>query len=583
MSVNQPTISEPAGRCFGKWINCLWFLGFSVASSVWCVTAGWQLGATFDEPFYISNGLHHWRTGSYRPLLKAGTMPLPIDVETLPIYAWERYRGVPFDANQDFELILPWARAGMLVFWWLLLAYAWRIGQLLAGSWGARLAVALLACEPSLLAHAGLATTDIAVAACLLAFVYHFRTGRRGTWLWRIGIPAFWLAATILAKASGMLFGPICLVVLEIERHFREEKPHGSVWREFRIAWRACRGDCLQILLGGMILVFLYCGSDWQQERSFTDWARQLPDNAWGRGMVWMADHLKIFSNAGEGLVQQVKHNIRGHGAFLLGHTAPRAIWYYFPVLLSIKLTASILVVVLLLALIRASSLSNWACLAACALLVFSLTYRVQIGIRLVLPLVALGIIGVAAALVQTAREGARWQRMLAVLLGGSAICWAVAADIAVWPDGISYVNELWGGTRKGYSVVSESNYDWGQGLKELARWQQQHQIRSLDLWYFGSDPAITRMPWHPLPLHNLSLRTADDVLAQVQGNYLAVSTTILYGSYLDAGPGQVAVAYLRRQRPVARTITFLIYDFTGRPAMDAAQGTSGQRPKSVT
>src|SRR5205807_6301382 len=104
--------------------------------------------------------------------------------------------------------LLPWARTGALLFWWLLLFYAWRAGRLLAGAWAGRLAVALLACEPSLLAHAALATTDIAISACLLALVYQFRAAREpgvtAGWVRRVGVPAFWFGASMLAKASAL-------------------------------------------------------------------------------------------------------------------------------------------------------------------------------------------------------------------------------------------------------------------------------------------------------------------------------------------------------------------------------------------
>src|SRR5207237_1443167 len=70
--------------------------------------------------------------------------------------------------------------------------------------------------EPSLLAHASLVTTDIAVTACVLALVYHYRMGRGAGWFGRIGLPTFWYAVAILAKASGLVFGPICLLVVEL-------------------------------------------------------------------------------------------------------------------------------------------------------------------------------------------------------------------------------------------------------------------------------------------------------------------------------------------------------------------------------
>ena len=36
---------------------------------------------------------------------------------------------------------------------------------------------------------------------------YHFRAGRDGPWLRRVGWPALWFAAAVLAKASGLVFG----------------------------------------------------------------------------------------------------------------------------------------------------------------------------------------------------------------------------------------------------------------------------------------------------------------------------------------------------------------------------------------
>ena len=41
---------------------------------------------------------------------------------------------------------------------------------------------------------------------------------------------------------------------------------------------------------------------------------------------------------------------------------------------------------------------------------------------------------------------------------------------------------------RQGYRLVSGSDYDWGQGIPELARWQRQHHT-SLTLLYYGTDP----------------------------------------------------------------------------------------------
>src|SRR5205814_5574537 len=104
-----------------------------------------------------------------------------------------------------------------------------------------------------------------------------------------------------------------------------------------------------------------------------------------------------------------------------------------------------------------------------------------------------------------------------------------------VWPHALCYANPLWGGTGEGYRLLSDSNYDWGQGLKDLAGWQRQHPDSPLDVWYFGSDPVLESLPMRELRFHNLVIRKPEEFVALVQGHYLAVSTSLLYGSIRSA------------------------------------------------
>ena len=548
-----------------------WFLAFAVGSSVWCVTAAAELGATFDEPIYVERGLERWRTGSHNGLIHLGTMPLPADLDTLPLYLWERWHGVTFDSVHDLPQLLPWARACTLVFWWLLLIYARLAGRSLGGPWGGRLAVAVLACEPNLLAHASLATTDVAITACVLALVYHFRTGRDGGWFRRLALPAFWFGICLLAKASGLVYGPVCLFAVETERLARSGALAGlrlgSLKQRLSAAWaayRPLRRDGLRIFGAGLVLAFVYCGCDWRAQPSFVEWAHRLPEGRFASCMVWLAENLRIFSNAGEGIVRQIKHNMHGHGAYILGRTDPRSIWYYFPVVLAIKLTVPLLLAPLVLGLLRPRALLNWAAITAGVLLVMSLNFRVQIGIRLVLPLVAMTAVGLSAAIVEVYRglsPGVRRRLFVSGIAAG--LLWAGVATVRVWPQGLCYVNELWGGPREGYRWVSDANYDWGQGLPELARWQREHHAPPMLVWYFGTDPLYERLPLQPIGLHDMPLKRPADVLAQVRGRYLAVSTTLLHGPGFNLEGYRTANQFLRTQRPIARTSTFFIYDFT--------------------
>jgi hypothetical protein len=121
----------------------------------------------------------------------------------------------------------------------------------------------------------------------------------------------------------------------------------------------------------------------------------------------------------------------------------------------------------------------------------------------------------------------------------------------------------LWGGTAQGYRLVSDANYDWGQGLPELTHWQQQHGLEWLDVWYFGTDPTVIRRPLQVIPFHVLPIQKPEDVLPYVRGRLLAVGTTLQYGAPGLTEAHRQAAALLATRRPVARTTTFLIYDFT--------------------
>src|SRR5580765_5233074 len=100
--INQ---TNPPRSPFFKGGGAAWWLTCALASSLWCLTSAARSSATFDEPLYVKIGLEAWRSDSHAPLMRWGTMPLPADVQTLPLYAAERWRGAPFDPNEDLGVL----------------------------------------------------------------------------------------------------------------------------------------------------------------------------------------------------------------------------------------------------------------------------------------------------------------------------------------------------------------------------------------------------------------------------------------------------------------------------------------------
>lgn len=546
----------------------LWLAFFGLLSTLWCLHAAREVGATFDEPFYLKSGLHFWHTGSYQPLMRAGTMPLPVDVQTLPLRAIEAVRGYPIDLDAEMNYVLPIARGMNLVFWWLLLWGGLRLGRFAGGAWGGRLAVALLACEPNLLAHASLATTDIAVTAMMLHLVYLYVSRREDRFASRVVVPGLMYGIALSAKASALVFGPLCIAGMELCRLWQAGafrcKPSEMSWVKWvQRVTSPGRWDLFWIVWIGLAFVFVFCATDFRPQGSFVKWADTLPEGGLRDGMSWFARNLSVFPNAGEAFAYQIKHNIRGHGSYLIGEWHPRALWYYFPVALLMKLSVPMLVL-LALAVLRPRRLVTPLGAATLMLLLFSMNCRVQIGIRLVLPLVAMLAVLAAVStgpLVAAIRETSR-RRLVPAVLTLSLI----APLAMVWPHGISYINLLWGGPDEACHLLTDSNCDWGQGLPDLARWHEAHADSPLRVWYFGTDPAIHKPPFEHVKLHVLDLTTPEDLRAKVQGGWLAVARTLRYGNPDFTPSANVALDVLRGLQPAAGTETFLIYDLRTWP-----------------
>jgi hypothetical protein len=157
---------------------------------------------------------------------------------------------------------------------------------------------------------------------------------------------------------------------------------------------------------------------------------------------------------------------------------------------------------------------------------------NMNIGLRHILPVypfifLAIGI-GFATLLEKWRYVGLS---VLGVLLLGLFIETAVA-----YPNYIAFFNGPTKAWHDPINLLSDSNLDWGQDLKQLGQWQRRHLDKPLYLNYFGiANPAFYGVSAYHMPG---GWAFAKDEFRRTPGEneqcYLAISATNLQGVYYD-------------------------------------------------
>ena len=201
-----------------------------------------------------------------------------------------------------------------------------------------------------------------------------------------------WFALAVLAKASGLVFGIIGLSMVELEHQWaaRTESTEGrsSVFGSAMAALfsKPFRRDLIRDLHLGLVggLLFLRLGRS--ALAVFHRLGRPAARRPHAFHNEWIAEHLCIFSNAGVALVRQFRHNVQGHGVFLLEQVEKRAIWYYFPLASEHQVSSTPSCSPLLLAAVCRRPCGTGPLSRPSPSCCSRLVCRVQTGIRLVLP-----------------------------------------------------------------------------------------------------------------------------------------------------------------------------------------------------
>jgi 4-amino-4-deoxy-L-arabinose transferase-like glycosyltransferase len=204
-----------------------------VLQAVLLLSGAWRVGPTFDEHFYAAAGVAYLEEGAlavnreHPPLLKllAG-LPLVLAGVELSEHAVDaRNFPVAFFYQREAENLrrnlllarLPFCLLTLAVTW-----LVWRVGRRRFGPAAGAGAAALLALNPSVLAHGRLVSLDAGVTPFFLAAVLAFAAAlERPSWRRRLGAAVLFGLAN-LAKFTSLVLGPafvgLALVVAAVRR-----------------------------------------------------------------------------------------------------------------------------------------------------------------------------------------------------------------------------------------------------------------------------------------------------------------------------------------------------------------------------
>jgi len=496
-----------------------------------------QLSLTSDEPPNLGVGYTYLTTGEtwyipslgQPPLLFAwAAWPVALSNPHIPVQTLTNWHGSPLPPYLQalFPLLGPveqlevLGRVPMMLLGMVLASLVFRWAADLFGYQGGLLALALMAFDPTMVAHTPLATGDMGVALVGLAMFFvgwrWLQAGRAraqtgcaptGGWGWAVALGLLG-GVTLAAKVSGFIWVGLVVGIL-VAMQVRRSLP------DLPRALGPILGRSMVVLAVAFLFLWGVYG--------------------FRVGLVHVGRYTLTVpaSHHWQGLIRQMERSST-RVMFLAGETRAQGWWWYFPFAFLVKNPVPLLVMW-----IGAVAISLWRRMLGVAdflfLLAFPVVYvmmaiysGINIGYRHLLPIhpflyvlagqwVSVGVMARMSTFPQSAFRNRMYpiRRITAIRNPQSAfrIPWARGLWAAVWiwyivgtasifPHYLAYFNELVGGARNGYRYLVDSNLDWGQSFKalkaDLERLDVRPPLRLGHYWYAG--PELYGVQYEPLP-----------------------------------------------------------------------------------
>jgi 4-amino-4-deoxy-L-arabinose transferase-like glycosyltransferase len=479
------------------------FLGiFCVIGAVRIISTYAVFNQTYDEPSMVARGMEWLARGQYshvhHPPLGAVLFALGPYLDGVQInWTGKRYK----DGNRvlyhngDYFRNLSLARLGTLIFYFLTAVVVWLWSVNLFGSLTATFAVLIFTTLPMVLAHSGLATTDMAVTSTLTLAFFLFYRWIEAPSLSRCIAFGVGTGLAFVSKFSALLFLPICVTAILLARWMI--KPKNSQGTPFPFK---------QLPVQFPVYVFVTLIVVWAAYRfsvgSLAEslkfahlFFKQVIEN-----IPFFEDMLQSFSELriipapefGAGIHSVFRQNVRGHAPYFLGESrfSKGGSWLFFPVLLAVKTPIPFQIMAaygIFAAVNQIRSHRNWKIIApfSAALAMFTsvLPSNINLGLRHLLPIYPLLSMMAAYGIVQLFSQS-NYRKFKRISAAG-LLLWHLISGAVTHPDYLAYFNFFAMGHPE--RIVVDSDLDWGQDLVRLSKFVRKRNITKLSLAYFGT------------------------------------------------------------------------------------------------
>lgn len=466
-----------------------------------------------DEPVHILSGWFgvHGRTAivniEHPPLAKVlaglalGALPIPKPHSDVPMGT----RFTDYGHAFLFENVVPAdriasaARAPFLGVLAVLLLLVFAVARARYGTAAGLFALALIALDPTFVAHAGVVHTDVGAAAGFLATVLAWEAARRRPTPVRVGLAGVALGLALATKFSAVLLVPI-LLLQSLFAARREPRPgRAAAAAVGRLA--AAGGVALLVILA----VYAPLTSRMNPEHQ----RLVIHEMVAGRGAPGLSAAIESIvplsrplAHYAGGLASVIRQSAVGGGVnYLNGKASVEGFPSYFFVAFLLKSTLAFLVVTgfAVAAFLRRpgrfADEGRLFLLPVAVLFLASIGSAYNIGIRHMLPVYPFLALAGAAVFARAADLAVTTSRRRA-----AAAAFAILPVLSGWellrihPHELSYFNALAGGPERGRGLLSDSNVDWGLDLKRLAAELARRGIPDPTVVYFGGDDVVARV-----------------------------------------------------------------------------------------